>query len=171
MIILGNKGARDLPPGGRAIYRHTYQTELQVPLITDKQVEEAIQKAIDPNPTEFDETDLFRLAIENYGGKFVYKDIYEAVREHGISKYRVEKVAKKWEYSPDKGGPVIELENGNFVLAPSQYAEKGGSTGRWLVPINGKLPNQEEVTQLLFSAVATSNQEPDNLASIVHTQE
>jgi hypothetical protein len=171
MLILGNHHAANLPPGGRAVYMHANsQTELQAPFIEDEQVKDAIERAGNPEkPTTITDQDIFMVALHNLEGRFVRAELTEALAGQ-VSQYRVEKVGKTWQYSEANKGPVIELDSGRYLLSPPMKLPQGGRLGRRLVPVNGEMPTQERLQEIVLEMETANSKRHVENGQHAHTE-
>jgi hypothetical protein len=154
MLILDNGRAAHLPPGGRAIYRHAHQqTELQAPYIDDDQVIDAIEisRNIEKDP-EITDMEILSRAYHHpeLGRKLIPKKTADALK--GISQYRIEKLAKAYQYNADHAKPmVIEMDDLRLILSPPVDKPTGGTLGRRFIQVWGELPNNDQVRELILT--------------------
>jgi len=90
-LVIGNGAAAGLSPAGRAILDYNgKQTMLQTPLIPDRLVEKVIEGAIRGEYEEYElkrhdvtEADVFRVALEEFGGKLPPDELYRWFNNKG----------------------------------------------------------------------------------------
>lgn len=145
MLILGNGRLAQIPPGGRMVYRQSNMVvECQAPLITEKQIKSAIENikgGLIEEEEELTPELLFKTSLENYGGNFAYRKLYDAF-DAQVPEPFIRDVAKRYEYKPDTQGPVLEVDREKYILAHV-------GRGRRLLPVNGHLPqNRHEILSL-----------------------
>lgn len=167
IVVLGNSMAVGLEVEGRLVFKNKkgYQT-LQGPMITEKEVNEAIERIMSGEKAEdtpFDELDLFRVAIHNLGGLASWRELYDSTNG-AMGQRKIQSVLKAYEYDfNDPAGSVIDLDGDTYILAPSAMTTNG-RTPRRLISVNGMLPEtDEELEDLLMSQVASSDESPENM--------
>jgi hypothetical protein len=169
IVVLGNGMAVGLEVEGRMVFKNKkgYQT-LQGPMITEKEVNEAIERIMSgekPEDAPFDELDLFRVAVNNLGGLAGWRELYDSV-DGAMGQRKIQSVLKAYEYDfSDPAGSVIDLDGDRYILAPSVLTSTGKSPRR-LLSVNGRLPETDDDLQdLIMSQVASSDESTDNTPS------
>lgn len=146
MVALGNHLAKDIPGMGRMIYKsgNTYH-QLQAPMIENKQIDMAIQDAMNFDDNRITDQDLFKLSWHNMGGIFTRRGMAEATKAAGyeVSYNRLNKMGKAYQYRPENQGPVITLDSKRLILVKGKL----NSDPRKLIELNGHLPTSDEEIQ------------------------
>lgn len=167
MVALGNHLAKDIPGMGRMIYKsgNNYH-QLQAPMITNEQIEEAIQIAMAKEDTTISDVELFKLAWHNLGGIFARRAMLEATKAAGmaVSANRLNKMGKAYHYSPQNQGPVITLDSERYILVKGKLQ----ADPRTLVKLNGHLPTSEDE---IVNYLGTGSWSSEPVGVGVHTQE
>jgi len=137
MVILDSTEAArfdDSTPLGRYIYRSGLEkVELQAPLITDGQIAQYVKSVIEPG-RDIQETgnarippeEIFKFSIEQLGGNFSYRALYEAL-EGQVSAEYLKQLGQDYE------GQVLEINGDLYEL----NAGNGGNKPRMLVLAEG----------------------------------
>ena len=145
-VILGNEAASQLKPvTGQMLFKDGVQlVRLQAPFISREQVKETIQivsaSDVDNGIMEITPMILFQRSLDKYKGEFSIRAIYNEFRNMGVSEGFVRQVGREYEYNFEQQGPIFDVNDGQYILAPPQYPRRP----RMLKPIYKTPPQSLE---------------------------
>lgn len=138
-LVVGNGLAETIDHTGRALYLDKNGfTFCQAPLIEEKEIKEAIEKATqkEQEAVEPNELDIFRVVLHNLGGNAGWNTIFDAIGGEWPAN-KIKTILKQYQYDPESPeNSVIELDGSRYILAPSPRP----GVPRMLIPVNGHLP-------------------------------
>lgn len=147
MTILGNARAKELPTGGRAVYKdgHT-EIELQAPLITEEQMTATIREVCGLERLSGDETgdltddQILRTVLDELGGRFARRLVYDHFAGR-VTVARINEMGTRLQYDYDSRSPILNISGGSYVLAIPP-----GRRGRQLIAIDSPPASPDELT-------------------------
>ncbi len=184
MLVLDDTAAAKLPLGGRGIFRMAGRENIlvQTPYLgslteskkIDKKSEQAmiqneIAAAIKKWQTKEEKTDtaaldLFRTLLSDYAGKASKRLCIEVSH---MSERTLLKAFTRWDYDLEKQEPIIELDDGYYILGTVPQI---GGYGRWVIPIHAPPASQEEIEMAYHRSLSgesggDAQAEPDDTVS------
>jgi DNA segregation ATPase FtsK/SpoIIIE-like protein len=157
-LAIGNGAAVGLSPPGRCVFVDgLYDHYLQTPYASQEDIIEVLEKAgadpeeeeTPPEPLDF----LATIALTNYGGRASYRDLYNDYANQAapwkIGEKRVRDTLSAAEYNPKESdnATTVEHDGKTYILTPGNIVS--GAQSRWFIPVNGHLPDGDELEDQL----------------------
>lgn len=142
---------------GRMIFLKEYRRlELQGPFISMDMIMKAIQEVrnmqIPADPMLRDATELFAIALTNFGGECAIDTLFEYCKSHGpgLSKNRISIILKNFEGMP------LQIGDSTYELQPSQNTGDG-RTSRYLMRIAQTQNPKPEISGITGGPIMREN--------------
>lgn len=154
MTILDNGMASDIEaiPGRAVYFNGGHHIKVQVPFISDEEVESTVRQFIPMEDAADPYQILVKTALEMFFGKISVRQIYEQL-DGAVPRHVIERWVTEWEYKPDTRQPIIKHNETSYILSKVRRKMRGGKP-YWLIPVKEQLPATATEVQFLFDSLA-----------------